>query len=557
MSPINTSPVQKFNLIDVFAGVGGLTLGFRDSSGFGNCAFSPRLLVDIDPEARDVAKRNFPDIQYLVRDIHSVSGSDLRQRAGLGPKETLHALIGGPPCQGFSWLGKRALDDERNACLLDFLRLVKELRPLIALIENVPLVITSHNGTIIEEIVEGLESLGYSSCADILTASDFGVPQLRKRAFILAYRSDLGITPQLPIRTHERIPGATAVSNSDKKLRFEEDKKPYVSVEEAIGDLPALNAGEGDEAMFYPNPALSLYQSWARSGSVAIFNHRSRAHSKQYLEKISIIEEGGRNLDLPDDQRFSDNYFSQAYARLSRNGIAQTVTTHFSNPGSGRFLHYRDLRSITVREAARFQSFPDTFVFSGNHSSQMRHVGNAVPLILARAIRDQIGRDLLSCGVSTEMKSTPKAPRTETVEQRSRIMRSVPGKNTSIEMELRRLLCGEGLTGYRLHDSRVPGSPDIVYTKLRLAIFVDGCFWHGCATCYREPKSNNEYWTMKVRRNKERDAAVNQACADAGWRVLRLWEHEIVKSPRTSVAKVRRAIKRCSRSQSKSKKTQK
>src|SRR4051812_10916989 len=112
MSPINTSPVQKFNLIDVFAGVGGLTLGFRDSSGFGNCAFSPRLLVDIDPEARDVAKRNFPDIQYLVGDIHSVSGSDLRQGAGLGPKETLHALIGGPPCQGFSWLGKRALDDE-------------------------------------------------------------------------------------------------------------------------------------------------------------------------------------------------------------------------------------------------------------------------------------------------------------------------------------------------------------------------------------------------------------------------------------------------------------
>jgi len=127
--------------------------------------------------------------------------------------------------------------------------------------------------------------------------------------------------------------------------------------------------------MFYQTPPVSDFQRWARAGSIAIFNHRSRAHSEAYLRKIAVIEEGGSNQDLPDGQRFSDNYYSQAYARLSRNGIAQTVTTYFGNPGSGRFLHYNELRSITTREAARFQSFPDTCVFAGNHSTQMRHVG--------------------------------------------------------------------------------------------------------------------------------------------------------------------------------------
>src|SRR5262249_32248805 len=154
--------------------------------------------------------------------------------------------------------------------------------------------------------------------------------------------------------------------------------------------------GEGEEVMFYSAPPKTEYQRWARQGSVAVFNHRSRTHSSKFLDKIGVIREGGRNLELPDGQRFSDTYYSQAYARLHRYGIAQTVTTCFGNPGSGRFMHYRELRSITVREAARFQSFRDTFVFAGHQHVQMRHVGNAVPPIMARAVRDQIARDLLA-----------------------------------------------------------------------------------------------------------------------------------------------------------------
>jgi DNA (cytosine-5)-methyltransferase 1 len=541
----------SFNLIDVFSGVGGFVVGFRDSSGNATCRFSPRLMVDADPDAREVANRNMPDVPFLVADVHKVSGNDLRRAAGLELREPLHVLVGGPPCQGFSWLGKRALDDPRNVHVVDFLRLVRELKPWAAIMENVPLVVTSHDGAIIQEIVDGLGALGYSSCADVVTASDYGVPQLRKRAVVVAYRGDLGIVPQLPPRTHERVPQASQLSFAERRLRFEADKQPYVSVEEAIGDLPALAAGEGDEFMFYQQGPESAFQRWARQESVGVFNHRSRSHTEKYLQKISVIAEGGRNQDLPDDQRFSDNYYSQAYARLHRNGIAQTVTTYFGNPGSGRFMHYRDLRSITVREAARFQSFPDAFVFDGHQSTQMRHVGNAVPPLLARAIRDQIAADFLSLRVAESANGSPAADSTEAnstavaaARLRSRIMRSVPAKNTSIEMELRKLLWSAGLRGYRLHDERVPGHPDVVFPVARLAVFVDGCFWHGCAKCYREPKSNLKYWQMKVQRNQDRDRRVNAACKEGGWRVVRVWEHEIKGSPDRVTRRILNGIQR-------------
>lgn len=544
---VERAATQKFNLVDLFAGVGGLTLGFLDDSVEAGCQFVPRLLVDADSEAREVVVRNLPHVPYLVKDVHELSGTEVRQRAGLGPEEAVHVLVGGPPCQGFSWLGKRLLDDKRNVHLLDFLRLVRELRPLVALMENVPLIITSHDGVVIRELCDGLAAFGYASCADILLASDYGVPQFRKRAFVLAYRSDVALPPQFPRRTYERVPMA-ALSMDDSRPRFDPERFPYVSVEEAIGDLPSISAGEGGEVMFYSGAPKSEYQHWAREGSVAIFNHRSRAHSKEFLEKIKIIAEGGRNKELPADERFSDNYYSQAYARLHRNGIAQTVTTYFGNPGSGRFIHYRDLRSITVREAARFQSFKDSFVFDGLHSTQMRHVGNAVPPLLARALRDHIARDLLAAGVDRPRPAgRPRKLRVETPEERSRIMRAVPGKNTSAERALRVALSAAGLRGYRLHNHAVPGTPDVIFGLERIAVFVDGCFWHGCPECYREPKSRREYWTMKVQRNKDRDAAVNAACKAKGWRVLRIWEHEVLRTPTRVAARVRRYLRRAGR----------
>lgn len=530
-----------FNLVDLFAGVGGISLGFTHAPS--GVTFRPRILVDHDSEAGETFARNFPTVPYLVKDVHELSGSQIRERAGLAVREEVHVLVGGPPCQGFSWLGKRALDDPRNVHVLDFLRMVKELRPIVALIENVPLIVTSHDGQIMNEIFDGLEELGYSSSADILVASDFGVPQLRKRAFVLAYRSDLGQPPSFPRRTHERVTFASDSRANGGRVRFEEDRLPYVCVEDAIGDLPSLGAGGGDEVLFYGPAARTEFQRWARAGSVAIFNHRSRSHSKDFLRKISVISEGGRNTELPEDQRFSDNYYSQAYARLHRAGIAQTITTCFGNPGSGRFMHYRDLRALTVREGARLQAFPDSFVFHGHHSSQMRHVGNAVPPLLAQALREHIAKDLVAAGVGVPKPvGRPRKPQLESPEQRSRIMRAVTSKNTSAELALRRALRTAGLGGYRLHSRRAPGQPDVLFGKERTVVFVDGCFWHGCPQCYRAPKSHTEYWKMKVKRNVERDARVSAECKAAGWKVVRIWEHEVLARPDAVCAKVRKAL---------------
>jgi DNA (cytosine-5)-methyltransferase 1 len=543
----NRAVEPTFTLVDLFAGVGGFTLGFLDRSANPRCRFVPKLLVDIDQTARDVARRNLPSVPYVSADISSLSGSQIRARAGIGPRDPVHVLCGGPPCQGFSWLGRRALDDERNVHLVDFLRAVKELRPLVAVMENVPLIITSHGGGIIRELCDSLEKLGYASAADIVIASDYGVPQLRKRALLVAYRADLGVPPQMPRRTHERIAIASQLAKSDAKPRLDETKAAYVSVQEAIGDLPSIEAGGGEEVMPYDLPPASDYQRWARGGSLALFNHRSRAHSAEFLAKIRLIAEGGRNQDLADEVRFSDNYYSQAYARLHRNGIGQTITTFFGNPGSGRFMHFRDLRSITVREAARFQSFPDAFVFDGKHSDQMRHVGNAMPPILARAIRDRIADDLLAAGVHQPRtpgrpKRSSAPPPEEPTALRSRIMRAVPSKNTSAELALRKALRAAGLRGYRLHSKRAPGNPDVLFPLERVAVFVDGCFWHGCPSCYRAPKARSEYWSIKVKRNKERDARVDAECRSLGWTVVRVWEHEIARSVRRVVARVDRRV---------------
>jgi len=543
MTRNNGPRVFNLNLVDAFASIGGLTVGFRDDSCEPAVQFVPRLMVDIDQTAREVAQRNMPDVPYLVADVHQVTGDDIMRRAGVAKGEPIHILVGGPPCQGFSGLGKRTIEDDRNLHILDFLRLVRELNPLIVLMENVPQVITSYDGAIVNEVCDSLGSLGYACSADILIASDFGVPQFRKRAFVLAYRSDMGMAPQFPRRTHERIAVASHLMNFEKRIRFEADKLPYVSVEEAIGDLPLLRAGEGDEVEFYSGGSHTEYQAWARNGSVAVFNHRARAHANAFLEKLSVIQEGGRNMDLPESQRFSDNYFSQAYARLHRAGIAQTVTTHFSNPGSGRFLHYRELRSITVREAARFQSFQDSFIFDGDHATQMRHVGNAVPPLLARALRDQIARDYRTYFAGVQGNACP--VRTQKVEnpiERSRIMRAVTSKNSTAEVSLRKAIWAIGLRGYRLHCNELPGKPDLVFKSSRVAVFVDGCFWHGCARCYRAPKTNDAYWQMKVNRNRERDKRTTKECRARGWRVVRLWEHDILRAPDRCARKLAKII---------------
>jgi DNA (cytosine-5)-methyltransferase 1 len=384
--------------IDLFAGIGGFTLGFEATG-----KFSTRLMADSDQSAGVAFKRNRPRARYWTTDLSVAEASEI-MRLGKFEKDELDVLTAGPPCQGLSKVGRRLLDDPRNKLLAHTAELITELRPKIAIIENVPQLGEQKANTLFDELAELLWEGGYGDLEPrVLEAWRFGVPQLRRRLFIMAIRDDLrpGSAVRLPageetnrFTVGEYIQAAEAGSPIGP---------PGLSVEDAIGDLPSLAAGEGAEAMKYDRPAISAYQKARRSGSRILFNHKSRNHSHAMLAKMALIAEGGRNQDLDDEVRLRSaegDYFSQAYGRLHRRGIAQTMTTYFHNPGSGRFTHYADLRSLTVREAARFQSFDDTFMFMGHSEEQMRHVGNAVPVLMAKAIAERCAELLSADGCS-------------------------------------------------------------------------------------------------------------------------------------------------------------
>lgn len=378
-----------FTVVDLFAGVGGFSLGFLKASEQSvKFEFDLRLLVDSDPSAVDTFKKNFPRIPFWPKDLANVHGSDILKLVKLRAGE-IDFLIGGPPCQGFSPNGKRWLEDNRNKLIARFVELARQMQPKCAIIENVPMALSAYEKIFREEIQDAFK--GYIVKSAVLNASQFGVPQIRRRAFIVALREDLGIRDfRFPKGSYD----AVDVGNDSHKKAKAHQK--FVSVSNAIGDLPPLKAGQSVDGQTYKVPAETRYQEERRKGSIAIFNHTARSHSKDFLRKIGPIRPGKGNADLPDGERFSDNYYSQAYARLHANGIGFTITANFRNPGSGRFTHYRDKRSITVREAARLQSFDDHFIFHGYETDQERHVGNAVPPLLAEALARHFGNVVCS-----------------------------------------------------------------------------------------------------------------------------------------------------------------
>ena len=398
---------DMLRFIDVFAGVGGLTEGFRSAvSPTGAQMFTPYLLIDQVEAARKTQLRNHPETRYLLADVSCVTAKDLRHHAKLAFNDELDAIIGGPPCQGFSRLNKltrRMLDDPRNGLFKRFLELVREMKPRCVLIENVPNLLDFDGGRYQDETFEFFQKLQYNASAKVLSANEFGVPQLRKRAFIAAFRSDVLKEPfNFPLG---KFPPLNSAREVNAAIHGKDDaffSSPFISVEDAIGDLPSLDSGK--EGIYYEKPPFTDYQAARRRNAKMLSNHSARLHDVDFIEKkLKKIPEGGSNQDLDGRSRFDRGrqikYLSQAYGRLHRHGIAQTITAHFSNPGSGRFLHYRDHRSITVREAARFQSFDDDFVFCGKPEEQQKQVGNAVPPLLARAIAEHLGRLLSKKGL--------------------------------------------------------------------------------------------------------------------------------------------------------------
>ncbi len=347
--------MKKINVIDFFAGCGGLSYGFLMAG------YEVLLGVDDDKTALKTFKLNHPGAKILEEDICNISGKDIISAVG---RKRIDVIIGGPPCQGFSVSGPRKFDDSRNKLYLSFMRMVKEIKPKIFLIENVPGLVGLYNGQIKDEIIHRFSDLGYRVTYEILNAASYGIPQRRKRVFFVGIRHS---------KTRFIFPSPVLL------------EKKYISCKEAISDLPTLENEMGEDPSSYPKVRrLTDYQKFCRNGAGHLHNHVATNHSEQTKKVISLVPEGGNYKNLPEKYAKTRN-FHVAWTRYHSKKPSSTIDT-----GHRHHFHYKYNRVPTVRENARFQSFPDTFIFLGNKSQQYRQVGNAVPPLLAKKLAEKI-----------------------------------------------------------------------------------------------------------------------------------------------------------------------
>jgi DNA (cytosine-5)-methyltransferase 1 len=374
--------------IDLFAGAGGLTTGFHLAGFEALCA------IDANKKALATYQHNYPNTKVIHEDIREVNPSELRQNLGL-EREQLKAIIGGPPCQGFSKnipAEYRYIDDPRNQLYKRFLDFVKEFRPLYVIMENVPEILTAYKGLFKYEITNQLELLGYKVVSSSLNAANYGVPQTRSRAFFIASLESLICLPE---PTHNGdIKSGYKNKQSYKESSYQtnllkSDPFPIVTVKDAIGDLPKLNAGQKYDEDRYPSDPQTTYQALIRHNSTRITNHIARALSSIQMSRVRLLKEGQDARDLPPELAPKKHY-SGAYGRLYWDKPAKTITRWVFHPGSGRFFHPTEDRTITIREAARLHSYPDTFHFLGTYTEMASQIGESVPPLLAKTIAECI-----------------------------------------------------------------------------------------------------------------------------------------------------------------------
>ncbi len=389
----HNSPALK--IAEIFAGIGGVTGGFLDAGGFESV-----FLHDIDRTARDAFVFNFPQLtnRYHVGRVESLTGPEMERRAA----HRIDGLLGCPPCEGMSPAGLRDRGDERNWLLFHMRRLVASVKPKFFVLENVPSLLQSD---LYCEFV-GSVSEQYVLHGEVLNAAEYGIPQLRRRAVVIGVRKDLDVEPTLPASTHGgkgRVfdystlryvyPRTSSGRNAlDLRPGASLPKRPLVTLQNALGDLPSALEPDEDATVYY-GPAQTAFQRRARSGARELTHHRAWNHRDDIVEFLGCVRPGECPSSHGSRAR-NENYYSQAYARLHPNGLARTITKNFHNPGSGRFTHYAAPRTLTIREALRIQGFPDAFRFSDETtaSAAERLVGNAFPRPLARTIAKHIRR---------------------------------------------------------------------------------------------------------------------------------------------------------------------
>ncbi len=365
--------MQKPTVIDLFSGCGGMSWGLHKAG------FNILAGIDIWDKALQTFQLNHPTACTIEADITNLNPNSVMRSLELKQGD-LDCIIGGPPCQGFSKnvpAAYRFLGDSRNQLFRDFLRFVEAMLPKVVVMENVAEIYNAYKGEVRREIIENLHQLGYKVEVAVLYAPDYGVPQRRRRCFFFASRS--GINPVLPPPTF----------GPKRELTLFGDIKQYHSAWSAISDLPVLENGEGYEPMQYDQPLQNEYQAAMRRDSEVLYDHITRELRPKQYSRIASLKPGQGIKDLPEELRPKSGY-SGAYGRLDFEMIAPTITRWVFHPGSGRFCHPREIRLLTIREAARLQSFSDDFRFRGTYINKSHQVGNAVPPLIMESMGTNI-----------------------------------------------------------------------------------------------------------------------------------------------------------------------
>lgn len=353
---------KKYKVIDLFCGCGGLSKGFELAG------FEIAGGVDFNQDAIKTYNRNFKNAKGLCCDLSQMTEEDINSI--FKDLKDIDVIIGGPPCQGFSSANRNKVeDDPRNKLFFEFVKFVDMAKPKAIVIENVRGIISENNGYAKNQIYKIFEERGYVVNNKVLDASDFGVPQKRVRNFFVMLRND--------------------------KFDFEKMKKveEKVTVEEAIGELYSFEHNTNGDKIVLNSDANTNYKKYLRAKNNEIYNHEIRYPAEIVQKRISYVSQGENWQQIP-KELFSNqrnNRHSSAYKRLNEKDTSVTIDTGNSH---SNYFHPLYNRIPTVREAARIQSFDDSFVFEGGRTAQYRQVGNAVPPLLSKAIAEVIKEEL-------------------------------------------------------------------------------------------------------------------------------------------------------------------
>jgi DNA (cytosine-5)-methyltransferase 1 len=388
-----------YRSLDLFSGCGGLSLGMSLAKNSNGDSIETACAIDIWEIACKTFEHNLglkpicePIDDDLIRRVNKISGP-------------FDIVVGGPPCQGFSSAGKRALDDDRNKLVLAFLRAIEITNPKVFVMENVTGFKTFQNGKIHEEVVNFAKRLGYQVRSAIVLASLSGVPQRRKRFLLVGSKVGTFKFPgELELPNDENLFDSNEFSLERFFIQKPEDGREEWTFNDATSDLPSLKAGEKLEK--YKSAPKNDLQKYFREGSEKPLDHFAVGHRDYFIELLSYIPQGKSALD-PEVQKLipkklrPTSGFKNSYQRIIGDAPSPTITRNFTTPSSANCIHPNQDRALSIREGARCQSFPDWFFFLGTTDEKRLQIGNAVPPLLGKAIGESI---LNSINVSLNMK---------------------------------------------------------------------------------------------------------------------------------------------------------